>query len=205
MPAPAMMTRTPRSAAVDPYSATPRGSRWAERTWSSFEIARSFSSSTAGSISSRSDSEPIRMPTSGPASSNSSRIGKGTSWRCGSAWDTDSLRGDVAAVVRAREVDALDGRVRSLSRLRDGLAGPGDVQDPAAGAHEATVPERSSGVEDDRPRGLGFVEPADLDPLLRRVGVTRRGHDHRGRGLGPGRELEAPEGSGRGGGQGAEK
>jgi hypothetical protein len=60
-----MMTRTPRKAAVEPYSATPRGSRWAESTRSSFEIPRSFSSSTAGSISSRSDSEPMRIPTRG--------------------------------------------------------------------------------------------------------------------------------------------
>ena len=57
-----MITRTPRRAAVDAYSATPRGSRWAESTRSSFEMPRSFSSSTAGSIASRSDSEPIRMP-----------------------------------------------------------------------------------------------------------------------------------------------
>ena len=37
-----MITRTPRSWAVEAYSATPRGSRWAESTFSSWEIPRSL-------------------------------------------------------------------------------------------------------------------------------------------------------------------
>ena len=64
-PAPAISTRSPRSRAERAYSATASGWRWAERTSSSQAMSRAASSSSAGCMRSRSDSEPIRMPTRG--------------------------------------------------------------------------------------------------------------------------------------------
>src|SRR3990172_964543 len=138
MPAAAMITLTPRRAAVDAYSATPRGSRWAESTRNSCEIPRSLSSSSAGSIASRSDSEPIRMPTRGPSSWNSSKMANG----CGAASDRDmdSLESDVAPVVHAREVYALDGRVRPLPGLRARVTERRHVEDAAARGQERVLP-----------------------------------------------------------------
>src|SRR4029079_11971502 len=186
IPAPAMITRTPRSAAVEAYSATPRGSRWADRTRNSLEMPRSFSSSTAGSMPSRSDSEPIRMPTSGPASSNSSRAAKGTSCRWDSGCDTDPFRCNVRAEVRAWEIDLLDGRIGLLARVRNGGSRADHVEDAPPGRDQLAVSERCARVEDERPGRAGHLDAADRDAALRVVGVARRSQDdgHGGERLG---------------------
>src|SRR6185295_1710189 len=178
MPAPAMITRTPRSAAVEAYSATPRGSRCAESTRSSLEIPRSFSSSTAGSMPSRSDSEPMRMPTSGPASSNSSRAAKGTSCRWDSGCDMDRLRCDVRAEDRAWEVDLLDGGVGLLARVRNGVSGADHVEDAPPGRDELAVAQRRARVEDERAGRAGHLDAADRDAALRVVRIAGRGQDN---------------------------
>src|SRR4051794_8284993 len=172
-----MITRTPRSAAFEAYSATPRGSRWAESTRSSLEIPRSFSSSTAGSMPSRSDSEPMRMPTSGPASSNSSRAAKGTSCRWGSPCDMDRFRCDVRAELRAWEVDLLDGGIGLLARVQNGVSRADHVEDAPAGRDELTVAQRRARVKDERAGCGGHLDAPDRDAALWFVRVTGRGQD----------------------------
>ena len=64
-PAPAMMTFSPRAIAVETYSSSPRGSRWAEMTLASLPMPNSASASAAAFIVGQSESLPIRMPTRG--------------------------------------------------------------------------------------------------------------------------------------------
>src|SRR3954454_6093991 len=198
-----MITRTPRSAAVDEYSATPRGSRCAESTRSSFEIPRSFNSTTAGSMTSRSDSEPMRIPTSGPAPSYPSRIGRvvGTSWRCDSACDMHRPHRDVGSKPNTREIDLHDGAVCPLARLGNRVACADDVEHAASGRHELPVPERCSCMEDERACRLGDLDAADRDAALRRVGIPGRGEDDRAGGRRTGRELDSGKLPVRGGGE----
>src|SRR6185503_82050 len=191
IPAPAMITRTPRSAAVEAYSATPRGSRWADRTRNSLEMPRSFSSSTAGSIPSRSDSEPMRMPTSGPASSNSSSAAKGTSCRWDSAWDMYRPPSHIGSVVHARKVDLLDRGVSLLACLRDGVPRADHVQHAPSGRDELAVSERGARVKDEGAGCAGHLDPADGDPALRVVRIAACGQNDRDRGERPGPELDS--------------
>src|SRR5919202_5699311 len=120
LPAPAMMTRTPRRAAVDAYSATPRGSRWAESTFISNLMARSRSSSAAACITSLSDSEPIRIPTWGPSVSSSAQrcltsgAGMGSGMHVLHALGPE---GDVGAVHTSLQLDQADGGVGPAARL----------------------------------------------------------------------------------------
>ena len=65
LPAAAMITWSPRSTALDPYSATRRGSRWALSTSSSYSTPN-FSSMTAAVLAfSSSEVEPSTIPTLG--------------------------------------------------------------------------------------------------------------------------------------------
>src|SRR6187551_3456902 len=196
-----MITRTPRSAAVEAYSATPRGSRWAESTRSSLEIPRSFNSSTAGSMPSRSDSEPMRMPTSGPASSNSSRAAKGTSCRWDSGCDMDRLRCDVRAELRAGEVDLLDGGVSLLARVRNGGPRADHVEDASPGRGELAVAQRRARVEDERPGRACHLDAADRDAALRVVRIAGGGQDDRHGCERLGGELDSGQLAVRGGGK----
>ena len=100
-PAPAISTRIPRSRAVRAYSATASGLRWAERTSNSYAMPRASSSSSAGCIASRSDSEPTRMPTSGPSAADMTLGGR----EC-----------DVAPVAHAGERDPARRLVRARPR-----------------------------------------------------------------------------------------
>src|SRR5919109_4266333 len=112
IPAPQMITRTPRSAAVEAYSATPRGFRCADSTWNSYEMPRSSSSCRAGSIDSRSDSDPTRMPTSGAGSPKSANAANGSV--CVSGCNVHRPRCDVATELHALERDQVAGRVRAV-------------------------------------------------------------------------------------------
>src|SRR4249919_3317834 len=135
LPAPAMMTRTPRNAAVDAYSATPRGSRCAESTFISKVIARSSSSSAAACMTSLSDSEPIRIPTCGPSVSSSAQRCLTSGAGAGSGMHVLhglGRHGDVGAVHASLQVDQVNRRVRAAPRLREVTAGGGHVQYPAA-------------------------------------------------------------------------
>src|SRR5918994_3239803 len=162
IPAPAMITRTPRRAAVEAYSATPRGSRWADRTLSSYEIPRSFSSSMAGSMRSRSDSEPMRMPTSAPAASNSSMTGRGVGAPSGRDMKP-GLQRDVGAVLSALEVDQRDGLVGTVAGFHDGRRGRGHRQNASPGADRPSRAQRRPRVEHESARRLGLRHAPDLD------------------------------------------
>src|SRR6478672_8385353 len=181
LPAPAMMTRTPRSAAVEEYSATPRGSRWADSTFISNVIARSSSSSAAACMTSLSDSDPIRIPTCGPSVSSSAQrcltSGAGT----GSGMHVLQVlgrQGDVGAVHASLQVDQVDGGVGSAAGL--GEVGPGcrHVEDAAAGSDQRAIVLRRPCVEDRDPLDrAGRLDPGDRAPDLRRLVIAARG-DH---------------------------
>ena len=64
-PAPAMITCSPRSAAVDAYSVIQAGVRCAETTWHSCGIPNSVRIASAWAIVSQSDLLPMITPTSG--------------------------------------------------------------------------------------------------------------------------------------------
>src|ERR687891_700267 len=191
MPAPAMITRTPRSAAVDAYSATARGSRCAESTRSSQEIPRLSSSTPATSIASRSDSEPMRIATSGPDSSNSSRIGSGSGLSSGGGMDCSER--DVATVLDAGELDLVDRPVGSLARLADRDADARDIEDAPARADERAAPERRARVEDESAGGFGVRDASERHAAFGPIGVAVRS-EHDGHGcLWPGRQLDPGE------------
>ena len=95
-PAPQISTLMPRPAAPFAYSATASGARCAERTSNSHAMPRASSSSVAPFSRSRSDSDPIRIPTSGS--------------------DTGHRR-DVPPALGALERDEVDRRVRALARI----------------------------------------------------------------------------------------
>src|SRR5918995_5993126 len=112
----------------------------------------------------------MRMPTSGPASSNSSRTASalGTS----SGVDTDRVLGDVPAVARAGEGDAPDRLVSSLARLGEARPDRGDGEDAAARAHDVSVAQSRPRVEDERAGHLGLLDPGDGHARLRGLGIA---------------------------------
>ncbi len=64
-PAPAMITRRPRSSALRPYSTISSGIRCADTTSTSHTTPNSSSAVTAASITGQSESEPMTTPTTG--------------------------------------------------------------------------------------------------------------------------------------------
>src|SRR5262245_47398815 len=176
IPAPAMSTLVPRSAAVDAYSATPRGSRWADRTWSPPEIPRSSNSTQAGSMASRSDSEPMRIPTSGPTPSNSSITVRGRGLSSGIG--VNGCERDVVTVLDFADFDLLGCPIGGLSRGRDRVAQPGDVQDTSAGRDERALPDGRPGVEDHGSGRLRRFDAFDRDARRGRLRVAGRGQDN---------------------------
>src|SRR5919199_4685895 len=66
-PAPAITTRSPRSAAVRAYSSIASGVRCADTTRTSYATANSSIASAAACITGQSESEPMMTPTSGIA------------------------------------------------------------------------------------------------------------------------------------------
>lgn len=62
-PAPAMTTRRPRSAAVEPQAIISCGIRWAETTSASYPTPNSSRAFAASSITGQSESEPMTRPT----------------------------------------------------------------------------------------------------------------------------------------------
>src|SRR5919201_1818336 len=177
-PAPAITTFRPRRRALRAYSATASGCRCAERTSNSYPIPRAASSSRAGCMRSRSDSEPTRTPTTGP-----------------SVDDTHpALQRDVGPVAHAREGDERTGRVGALARFRQRRAHGSDVQDPAPVRHEPVASQRGPGVEDERSRRLGVIDAVDRHAgVVAAGGVVGAGEDDRHGGLPCGRELGVGE------------
>ena len=70
IPAAQIMTFIPRSRAVEAYSETDSGLRWAERVSISYATPSSSSREVHFSITSRSESLPTRMPTTGLSLAN---------------------------------------------------------------------------------------------------------------------------------------
>src|SRR3954449_2356088 len=139
-PAPAMSTRSPRSLAVRPYSATASGWRCAERTSNSCAIPRASSSSIAACMRSRSDSEPTTMPTSG----------------------LDMCHGrDVLAIAHVGKGDAVGRAVGKLARSHDVVADARHVENPAAIRDEAVALACSPCVKDERSFLLGLGDTVD--------------------------------------------
>src|SRR6266508_6027957 len=172
-----MITRTPRIAAVDAYSAS------------------------AGSMASRSDSEPMTMPTSGPGASSSSSRPNGASWTPGSARNVHRLRGDVVPVARARERDSLAGVVRACPRLLERLAQPGHGQNSAAARDEPPVSGGRARVEDERPLGFGRLDPLDRRARVAGLRVALRCEDDGDGGRAGRDELDHAQVAGRRGGE----
>jgi len=92
---------------------------------------------------SMSDSDPTRIPTTGPSANSCPLLDPGC---------------DVRTVSSALELDSFDPGVRVLPGLRDRSADACDAQDAASVRHQVAVPQGRSGVEDDRPGGLGLLE-----------------------------------------------
>src|SRR5262245_8546467 len=176
IPAPAMSTLVPRSAAVDAYSATPRGSRWADRTWSPPEIPRSSNSTQAGSMASRSDSEPMRIPTSGPTPSNSSITVRGRGLSSGIG--VNGCERDVVTVLDFPDFDLLGCPIGGLSRGRDRVAQPGDVQDTSAGRDERPLPDGPPGLQDQGSCARRRFDACDRDAGRGRLRIAGRGEHH---------------------------
>src|SRR4051794_81126 len=167
MPAPQISTRRPRTAAFSAYSATSRGLRCAEITRISYESARASSSAQAFSMVGRSDSDPMRMPTSGPADSTPGNncsisagegVGLGTSGLGASATGTSGTgtsglgmadtcfllccaHRDVAAHLLAVEFVLERTRHGALPRELQGARRRSHCEHTAAGDHEPAVHE----------------------------------------------------------------
>src|SRR5919109_4535852 len=102
----------------------------------------------AGSIRSRSDSEPMRMPTSAPAASNSSMTGSGVGEGTRSGLDMHCLRGgDVGAVLGAGEVDPGNRFVGTVASVSHAGGRARDGENASARAHEPALPQGRAGVE----------------------------------------------------------
>src|SRR5690348_9783275 len=182
-----MITRTPRRAAVDEYSATPRGSRWAERACISNVMPRSSSSLAAASMTSRSDSEPMRMPTWGPVDSSSAHrcLTSGAGVGCSGMYVLRVLRGeaDVAAMVGPRDPDRVDAEIGAPAGGVEVGPDGGHVEHAAAGRLDASLVLGGAGVED-----------GDALDLLRVVDPGDRVADLGGVRIAPGRDHDADAG-----------
>src|SRR5581483_5160866 len=117
-------------AAARAYSATASGVLCAERTSSSQAMPRASSSSSAGCIRSRSDSEPTSTPTTGSATRH---------------------RRDVASEPHALEGHLADRLVDPPARLRQLGSERRDREDTAPARDQAPVAGGRPAVEDDRP------------------------------------------------------
>src|SRR4051794_28245450 len=177
-----MMTRTPRRAAVEEYSATPRGSRCADSACISKEMPRSSSSLAAASITSRSDSEPMRIPTWGPLASSSahrcltSGAGEGRS----GMYVLRVLRGeaDVAAMMRPRDPDRVDAEIGAPAGGMEVGPDRGHVEDAAAGGLDVVAVRGGAGVEDgDALDLLRVVDSCDRVADLGGVRIPAGGDD----------------------------
>src|SRR5919108_4404022 len=122
-------------------------------------MPRASSSSSAGCMRSRSDSEPTTIPT------RALDMGDG---------------GDVPPVSHAGERDLLARRVRSITGVGDRVSRRRDVENAAAVCDEAVSVERGPGVKDERAGLASRVEPGDrgADVPRRRIlaGCDDDGH-----------------------------
>src|SRR5215831_13127357 len=116
----------------------------------------------ADCIRSRSDSDPTRMPTSGPS----------------------AIGGDVRPEVHAGEIYASGRLVGSASCGLGRRADADDVQDPAAVRDEPTVVEGGAGMEDERAGRLCVLDALDRSAAVGALGVlAARDHDGDGGGI----------------------
>src|SRR4051794_23606984 len=131
-------------------------------------MPRLSSSSAAGSITERSDSAPMRMPTIGPfcsspaKSSSTSVTSDGPSGSGMLGLPLRGARGDVAAHLPSRERDQLRRGVRALARLAERRPERRDVEHAAAGGDERAVVAGGGGVVDrDLVERRGALDPVD--------------------------------------------
>src|SRR4029453_16233320 len=118
--------------------------RGAERTWNSCEIPRSSNSCSAGSIASRSDSEPTRTPTSGPGSPNYSRAANGSV--CASVSTLHPPTRDFTTELHPLERDRGAGGVRRFASHLERRTQGGDVEHPSAVREQLASPRRRPGM-----------------------------------------------------------
>src|SRR6266542_5433729 len=165
-PAPAIRTRIPRSRAPRAYSATASGSRCAERTSSSWEIPRPASSSSAGCMRSRSDSEPTRIPTRGRSAADTA---------------LDGGQGNVAPEAHARKGDSRRGVVRGDAGRGEVVADGGHVENPPAVRDQPVAPACGAGVEDERSGSFRFSDSFDRGAGVASLRIVAAGEHDRDR------------------------
>src|SRR4051794_36863593 len=118
-------------------------------TWTSLAIPRSFSSLAAFSMTSRSDSDPITMPTSTPSSPPNSVASTSVCVSgCVKLLPLHRAQRDVLSHLLSVELDLLRRGVRAASRVLGRLAEPGHVQHTAPRGDDVVALQRSACVED---------------------------------------------------------
>src|ERR1700694_4288168 len=200
MPAPAMITLSPRSRAPRAHSAISGGVRCAESTFSSDSIPISCRMSAHFCITGRSDLLPTTMPTSTKLISSLSPSSSGLppprrrDLVLGRAAENTWRRprrlhgGDVVAVEAALKAYPADVVISPIAGFGQGLAGGNHGEDPAATGDVAT-----SGAPRARAEGhdiaVEIVQTGDGKPGDVIARVTAAGDDHAHRW--PGAPLEA--------------
>src|SRR5438132_7315577 len=119
-------------------------------------MPRASSSSSAGCIRSRSDSEPTTIPTSGLDMRD---------------------RGDVLPVAHSFERDAFARGVGALARVADRVAGGGHVEDPAAVGYDLIFLPGRSGVEDECALRFRVADSGDPGADVPAGRIVARGED----------------------------
>src|SRR5450759_1579970 len=187
----------PRDCAVRAWCATLSGSRCAESTLSSYLILRSSSSLQAASMTSRSLSLPMTMPTSTGSISMPWRIVSTSVWTSSTSSSSrsagepgreqiefsgrrlDRALGDVRAYLRAVEGDLAHGCVGALARGGEAAAEGADGEHAAAGRDDvAVLPRRAGVVHGDVVHGVRRREAVDDVALVTARGVAGGRHHH---------------------------
>src|SRR5450830_1875129 len=187
----------PRACAVRAKCATLSGSLCAESTLTSYFLLRSSSSVQAASMTSRSLSLPMTMPTrtgsiwmpwrivstsvwtSSTLSSSRPAGGPGREQIEFAGRRLDRALGDVRAYLRAVEGDLAHGCVGALTRGGEAAAEGADREHAAAGRDDvAVLPRRAGVVHGDVVHGVRCREAADHVALVTARGVAGGGHHH---------------------------
>src|SRR5450830_829963 len=187
----------PRACAVRAKCATLSGSRCAESTFSSYLILRSSSSLQAASMTSRSLSLPMTMPTSTGSIWMPWRIVSTSVWTSSTSSSSrpaggpgreqiefagrrlDRALGDVRVYLRAVEGDLAHGCVGALTRGGEAAAEGANREHAAAGRDDvAVLPRRAGVVHGDVVHGVRCREAADHVALVAARGVAGGGHYH---------------------------
>src|SRR3954451_14304934 len=167
-------------------------------TWTSLAMPRSFSSLAAFSMTSRSDSDPITMPTRTPSSPPNSVASTSVCVSgCVTLCPLHRAQRDVRSHLLSVELNLLGGRVGAPPCVGRRLAEARDVQDAPAGGDDVVALERRAGVEHLGLERVDRTQALDHVALRCRLRVAAGGeHDGNGPQLLP-VELEALEPAGR--------